>query len=401
MSKFIQSFAVLLLLVFAFQNLLAGEWRGNISLESRFFKEEGDFGQGSEQYSLRFEPEYIHSFDNDSSMTFQALIREDSMDDERSHIDLRELSWLTYGDNWELKVGVSKVFWGVAESSHLVDIINQTDSVENIDGEDKLGQPMLNMTFIRDWGVVDFFILPLFRERTFAGVDGRFRVPIPIDTENSLYSSEDEDKHIDAAIRWSHTMGDWDVGVAHFSGTSREPIFVPTNAASGLVLQPLYQIIDQSSLDIQATLDNWLWKLEVISNNGFDYDRYTAAIGGFEYSFYDVAESGIDVGVIVEYQFDDRKVDIMGSNKFDLLVLGARFAMNDEQSTELLVGMSVNEKVHNTFWNIEASRRLGDSWKISIEARILSNIDELKPSLSPFHAVRNDSFIMLEIARYF
>ena len=401
MTKFIKAFALLLFMLFNSHNLLAGEWRGNIALESRFFNEQGDFGQDEEQYSLRFEPEYIHSFENDSSFAFQVLFREDSMDDERSHADLRELSWLTYGDDWEFKIGVSKVFWGVAESSHLVDIINQTDSVENIDGEDKLGQPMLNMTFIRDWGVVDFFLLPLFRERTFAGVEGRFRAPIPIDTENSLYSSDDEDKNIDGAIRWSHTLGDWDVGVAHFSGTSRKPIFVPSMTARGLVLQPLYQTIDQSSLDIQATLDNWLWKLEVISNNGFDVDRYTAAVGGFEYSFYDVAESGIDVGVIVEYQFDDRKVDILGTQKLDAVVLGARFALNDEQSTELLVGMSFNEKAHNTFWNIEANRRLGESWKVTIEARILSNIDEQQPSLSPFYAVRNDSFIMLELARYF
>jgi len=390
-----------LLLLLVTDVTMAGEWRGNIALESRFFSKSGDLGQDSEQYSMRFEPEYIHSFEDNSSFTFQALLREDSMDDERSHLDLREFNWLTYGDTWEFKAGISKVFWGVAESSHLVDIINQTDAVENIDGEDKLGQPMLNLTLIHDWGVLDFFVLPWFRERTFVGVDGRFRAPIPIDADRALYTSEDEQKNLDGAIRWSHTIGDWDVGIAHFSGTSREPIFVPAMTVNGLVLQPLYQTIDQSSLDVQATLDSWLWKLEVISNNGFDVDRYTAAVGGIEYSFYDVAESGIDIGVIAEYQFDDRKVDILGSKKLDTVVLGTRLAFNDEQSTELLLGMSVNEKAHNYFWNIEASRRIADSWKITIEARILSNIDDTMPKVSPYYSVRNDSFVMLELARYY
>ena len=104
--------------------------------------------------------------------TTQLFVREDSMDDERSHADIRELSWLYYSDDWELRLGISKVFWGVAESQHLVDIINQTDAVENVDGEDKLGQPMINLTLIRDWGNVDLFVLPYLRERTFTGVNG-------------------------------------------------------------------------------------------------------------------------------------------------------------------------------------------------------------------------------------
>ncbi|RLA04513.1 MAG: hypothetical protein DRQ47_03265 [Gammaproteobacteria bacterium] len=380
----------------------ADEWRGNIALESRIYFEDGIAGQDSEQYSLRFEPEYNHSFEGSSSaFSFQALFREDSMDEQRSHSDLRELSWLSYGDGWEFKIGVSKVFWGVAESQHLVDIINQTDGVENADGEDKLGQPMANLTLLQEWGTLDFFILPWFRERTFAGVDGRFRAPIEVDTDNPIFESPNENQNLDAAIRWSHTFDEWDVGVAHFSGTSREPRLVPAITEDGLVLQPMYNLIDQTSLDVQATLDIWLWKLEVISNRGFDTERYTAAVGGFEYSFYDLAESGIDLGVIVEYQFDERDIDIMGSPVQDKLVLGGRFAFNDEQSTEILLGVSINETAHNYLWNLEASRRISDSWKLIVEARIISNIDESQPASSPYYSIRDDSFVMIELARYF
>ncbi len=78
--------------------------------------------------------------------------------------------WVMIG---ETRVGVRRVFWGVTEFQHLVDIINQSDSVEDIDNEDKLGQPMINLSLVKDWGIVDFFVLPYFRERTFAGAEGR------------------------------------------------------------------------------------------------------------------------------------------------------------------------------------------------------------------------------------
>ena len=49
-------------------------------------------------------------------------------------------------ENYETKIGVRKDFWGVTETVHRVDILNQTDSVDGFDGEDKLGQPMINLS---------------------------------------------------------------------------------------------------------------------------------------------------------------------------------------------------------------------------------------------------------------
>ncbi len=111
------------------------------------------------------------------------------IDDDSWLIIRRELSWQLVSRSWELRIGVRKVFWGVAESQQLVDIINQTDLVENVDGEDKLGQPMVNIALIRSWGTVDFFLLPWFRERTFPGQVGRLRFAQPVDTDNPAYES--------------------------------------------------------------------------------------------------------------------------------------------------------------------------------------------------------------------
>ncbi len=390
---------VLAALILTLTSTSVADVRGYLAFEARSYFDDADQGQDDEQYSFVFEPEYFYQGDS-SLFTAQVFVREDSMDDERSHTDIRELSWLYYSDDWELRVGISKVFWGVAESQHLVDIINQTDAVENVDGEDKLGQPMINLTLIRDWGNLNLFILPYFRERTFTGPDGRFRAPFVIAEELTTYADADEENHIDTAVRWSNTLGDWDVGIAHFSGTSREPRFIPQLQGSDIVLAPHYTTIDQTSLDVQATIDSWLWKLELISNSGFDVDRYTAAVFGFEYSFYDIAESGIDLGWILEYQYDDRKVDYAGLPILDSVVLGSRLALNDEQSTELLIGAGINE-LDNIFWNIEASRRIGSNWRLTLEARVISGVDESQFTTSPLFPIRNDSFIQVDMAYYF
>ena len=136
-----------------------------------------------------------------------------------------------------------------------MDIINQTDLVEHPDTEDKLGQPMINLALIRDWGTVDLFVLPCFRERTFPGSEGRLLSGgIPIDTDQTRYESGAKEKHVDWAVRWAHYFGDWDIGLSHFSGTSREPRFLSgTDGAGGFVLIPFYEQIDQTGLDMQIT----------------------------------------------------------------------------------------------------------------------------------------------------
>ena len=54
-------------------------------------------------------------------------------------------------------IGINKVFWGgFAETRHLVNIVNRSDIVEDMDEEDKLGQPMVAVGFEKDWGRLDF-----------------------------------------------------------------------------------------------------------------------------------------------------------------------------------------------------------------------------------------------------
>ncbi|MCK4743770.1 MAG: hypothetical protein KAT25_08125 [Sulfuriflexus sp.] len=374
-----------------------GEWSGYIATEWRVFL---DLPTAPEQHgdnvSLSAQAEYYREWNaGKQSFRFTPFLRIDGRDSQRSHIDIRELNWTMVHDTWEFTAGIAKVFWGVTESQHLVDIINQTDLIESADGEEKLGQSMLKLSLTRDWGDIDLFVLPGFRERTFPSRVGRLRTQTAVAVNNAEYASSQGRDHIDAAIRWSHSLGDWDVGLSHFSGTSRDPRFRAAVDKGRTVVIPIYETIDQTGVDLQATKDDWLWKLEVISRSG-QGERYTAATGGFEYSLYGINESAVDLGLIVEYLFDDR--DELALTPFeDDLFLGARLAFNDEASSELLAGMIVDLENGSRVMSVEASRRIGDDWKVNLEARFFSNIAS-QDSLLNFE---NDDFVQMELAWYF
>ena len=379
--------------------VLANEWSGNITLEMRQFGEQGISSSQKKQYgSISIQPEWFHGWDSGrQSLTFVPFYRLDQYDDERSHGDIRELSWLKVFDESELRVGLRKVFWGVSESQHLVDIINQTDLVEGLDGEEKLGQPMINYALINDWGTVDLFVLPYFRERTFPGINGRLRTALYVDTDNPVYESKDKEKHVDYAARWSHILGDWDIGLSYFDGTSRDPYFTSALDSNGnTTLRPVYNLLQQTGLDLQATLDSWLWKIEAV-NRKIKNENYNAATLGFEYSFYGVFGSSSDIGLVMEYLYDDR--DKKATTPFeDDVMTGLRLTMNDEDDTSMLVGVIADRDDSSRLYSVEASRRIGESYKLTLEVRIF---DGFTDSTSLLYSMRKDDFIQLELGYYF
>ena len=216
---------VVLVFLFVFTNtsvLAKAERYGEVSLENRFFVEQGLFGQGKNHSSFTLSPEfYFESEDQKTSFTFKPKIRRDSTDDERNLFDIQDLSLVRVKDSYETRIGIRRDFWGVTETVHRVDIINQTDQVESFDGEDKLGQPMINLSVEREWGILDLYALVGFRERTFAGEKGRLRLPFSIDTDSAFYESSSENLRTDFAIRWSQSYRNVELAFSHFSGTSR------------------------------------------------------------------------------------------------------------------------------------------------------------------------------------
>lgn len=378
--------------------LSAAELSGFIEMQGRYFPQQPAHPNQSDQLlSLALQPELYQPWDNDrQSLLLVPFFRWDSEDDERTHADLRELLWTYAAKEWEVQAGVGKVFWGVTEALHLVDVINQSDLVENPDGEQKLGQPLIKLSLERDWGILDLYSLIGFRERTFPGASGRLRSQPPVDQERAEYESEREQQHIDFALRWSHSIGDWDIGLSHFNGTSRDPLITPQfNQYGEISLIPFYQLMRQTSLDLQATKGNWLWKLEAL-HRSIESGSYHAATGGFEYTLVGIAESDIDLGLLGEYMYDHRRDEATTPFQNDLF-LGFRLTVNDVDGSELLAGIIKDLDDSGWMFNLEASRRIGSNWKSSAQIRVWSDI----PEQDPLFTMRRDDYAEITLTRFF
>lgn len=379
------------------------EISGYVAAEARLFPDEPLFAeQRLHGFSIVAEPEYYAEWEDRSSLAVSPFLRVDFADGERTHADIREALYRRIYDDFDLAVGVGRVFWGVTESQHLIDIVNQTDLIENVDEEDKLGQPMVNLTLLRDWGTLNVFYLPYFRERTFPGRQGRLRSGFAVDTDAAVYDSGARHWHPDFAVRYSDSRGAWDYGIHHFYGTSREPAFVPRLDPGGaVVLVPRYDLINQTGIDVQYTTGAWLWKLEALYRQGQRNARgveenYAAWAGGFEYTFFGVWQSDVDIGVLGEWSFDTRRD--LATRAFDNdLFVGSRIAFNDIQSTEILAGIVQDLDDSGRLISLEASRRIGASYRLSLEFRAFTGV----PSIDLLNSVRRDDHLLVEFAYYY
>ena len=248
--------------------------------------------------------------------------------------------------------------------------------------------------------------MPYFRERTSAGRGGRLRGALPAGGARARYESGAGRRHADFAARYANSFGAWDAGLHYFRGTSRDPSFVPALAGGAPALAPYYEIIDQAGLDAQYTTGAQLWKLEALYRRG-QRDRrgaardYAAFAGGLEYTFYGLFEGsealgGADLGLLAEYLRDSRGGAAPGAFQNDVFV-GARLALNDAQDTSALAGV-INDLAHGTrLFSLEAGRRIGENFRLTVEARLFSNV-AARDAVGDF---RDDDFVRVALERFF
>lgn len=366
-----------------------------IAGEYRYFVDAACFeGQENHYPSIAFKPSYEASWNKGyESINFQGFLRLDR-DDERTHWDIRELYYQKAKGNWEVSAGLKKVYWGVAESNHLVDVINQTDAVETFDGEEKLGQPMVQFSWITNKiGTFDLFYLPYHRKRTFAGEAGRLRFGTVLNQDDLLYESGAEEWRQDVAVRWKHYVGIVDVAVSHFYGNGREPLFAFDALGN---INAFYPVINQTGLELQLTHSAFLWKLESIYRQS-KIQGFFALAAGLEYTFSNIDGNGLDIGILGEYSYDERDELALNALQNDVF-FGSRIALNDTADTSFLIGGLSDLDSSSKIFSLEASRRFRSTWTVEVEARVFQSIDANELILSNF---QDDSFLRIAISKFF
>ena len=375
---------------------LESEVSGNIRGDYRYYPEAALYpGQKEQYYSAIFNPElYLEWAKGKQLIQFKGFSRLNQHDNNQTHWDVRELYYQRVFKKWEFSIGAKQIYWGFTESNHLANIINQDDFLEGNDIENKLGQPMIHLSFSPKLGVIDFMVMPYFRTLEFPGQNGRGRPPFSI-TAKTLYESENEEYNPDLALRWSKSIKSFDLALSHFYGTSRIPFFNSEFAPSlnSIVFTPYHELIHQTGLEFQLTTGSMLWKLEAI-NRYNERKTVRAFTAGGEYTIGNVFKT--DVGILVEYSYDDRGDESINGLNDDIFI-GMRIAFNDKQSSDFLGGANIDREKGTIIFFAEANRRIGDSWKISAKATGFNKVNQ-----SDFlYLIRKDGFVEFSLAKYF
>ena len=384
------------------------DFSGKVSVQGWWYPESPLFPeQRPGTAGLIVEPTLYGEVGERVSFTFSPFYRYDSADSQRTHGDLREAYLLTFGEwgetAWELRLGLDRVFWGVAESHNVVDVVNQVDFVEHPRNRPKLGQPMAHLTFSGDWGVAETFLLPYFRERSFPGRSGRPRSSLPID-ENASYESDAEERHVDYAFRYTHSLGALDFGLSSFIGTNREPSFILSpgqSPSSSTTLVPHYEQIRQFGVDAQVTTGAWLYKMEAMHRSGArnllgQEEDYQALVLGLEHTLYAVFGSTMDLTVFAEWLYDDRGARSTSIWANDLFFAGT-LTFNDAEDTRLVASL-LNDLRHDyRLLTLQFERRLSDSWLMRLEMITVLSSDPQELSWG----ARRDSFLGFDVSYSF
>ena len=384
---------------------------GRLSAESRWFPQTALFqGQGSHASGFVAEPNLYLEDEAGRILNVTPYFRYDSADDRRTHFDLREAYLLLSGalgnGEWELRLGYDRVFWGVVESRHLVDIVNQIDLVEHPDEKTRMGQPMAYVTWSSDWGVLELLGMSYHRKRTFPGSDGRLRASVVVDNDLAEYESSSGKWQPDFAARYSHTLGLLDFGASVFDGTAREPFLglcvdCGSPGAPVPVLYPIYHQIRQFGLDAQWTTGSLLLKLEAIRRSGARNltgveETFNAFVLGGEYTFFSLWNTGADLTLFAEWDRDGRGRRATNFYENDLFA-ALRLMLNDVQGTEVTVSVLHDLDKGQRIYGLELARRLSDAFSLDLGAVAITDID--RDDL--YYDLRRDGFVQLGINYHF
>ncbi|WP_157662665.1 hypothetical protein [Sulfuriferula sp. AH1] len=142
-------------------------------------------------------------------------------------------------------------------------------------------------------------------------------------------------------------------------------------------------------------LGDWILKLEAIDRHS-NFERFYAFVTGVEYTFNGIYNTQMDLGTFLEYNFDSRGQGSAGVLQDDLFT-GLRLAMNDEQSTEIKLGIMTDLNDASRTTRVELNRRLDDKWSIRFLGQGYHRMD----SGNPIYLFKEDSFIQSSLVRYF
>lgn len=357
-----------------------GEFSGWINGQERYYPQTGETVDEQSYPSVAFQLNYTQNLGDQDQLIVGIFGRADSVDDERNYLDAREFLWLHQADDYQFRLGVGQVSWGVNELFKITDLINQKDRAE-LPFQRKLGQPMASVSFYWGDNLIELYSLYDVRPAWYPGEDGRMRYPILVDPDEQEYDRGKSGRW-DFAGRWKTQLGDMDVGLSHFYGVTRDPYFIFNYDFANPYLIPVYEKVNQTSLDLVYPWGDTLLKLEATYQTG-SLEQFESVAAGFEYTFGGVFASDLDLSWYVEAIWDSR--DHIYANLFDHDVgVAARLAFNDARDSNLILGVVADYEYSEAFGYLFFTSNFGESWTLNVTGQyFMANEPRLDPNDYP------------------
>jgi hypothetical protein len=318
----------------------------------------------------------------------ELVARIDDQDSGRRILEARQAYISTEIGGFEVYLGNRQEFWGKAESTNIVDVVNQQDAAADQGGAGKLGAPSVSIERYADYGDLQFWYMPNFRELTFNDADAHPSGELPV--KAARYQRSEGRNADDFAFRFSTVVDDWDLAGSLFYGTARTPILSVVDM--GTALEPYYAEQRSIGLEAQYTGDATLLKWESLHGKQ-DGKDFFAAVAGLENTLHGVLDQVWDLGLIAEAQYDGRPQ--AAAERF--YVAGLRLTLNDAKDTSLLLLTSQDEAKDQSLISFDASRRLNSWSSINFGAKFF----DAKTTTSVFGFLDDDDTISVKLNMFF
>jgi hypothetical protein len=392
--------------------------RGEVSFEGRIFLPDDDATTDDGAAGLFSRLEWSHAHGSWQER-IRVTGRIDAIDEERSRVVVEE-AWLQYWrGRLKLRLGADIVNWTATEAFHPADVINARNLDSDLENYEKVGEPMLLMALsLFEDTSVELYVMPAYMSPILTSRRSRLR-PVAADAvlggrvlvdRSGRYTSDVLGPQ--AALRVRAVWGSADISVHALEHMDRSQPLVVVDPDTDR-LHAVFVSVRQVGATYSQVFGSLITKLEASYRN-FVRVRDTARFGslpdrdhvtvaaGLEYGF--VHDSGSESTLIAEAQAvfglpERQRIEV---NPFQRdLLLGYRFAFNDEDSKELRLSTIIDlERDSEYLLNATYQQRLGETWGLELGARVIT---AKARGGSPFglSPLRNADLLRLAIRRYF
>lgn len=392
--------------------------RGQIALEGRVFLPDDDASTDDYGLGLFSRLEWTHAHDPWQER-LRVIGRLDAIDEGRDRVVLEE-AWVQYWrGKLKLRLGADIVNWTATEAFHPADVINARNLDSDLENYEKVGEPMLLVALsVLEDTTLELYLMPAYMAAILPSQRSRLRlVPAGADVGGRLLVNRngrftDDIIGPQAALRARTVWGSADLSLHLLEHMDRsQPLVVADPGTEQL--HAVFLTVRQVGLTYSQVFGSLIAKLEASYRNFVrvedtqrfgslpDRDHTTVALG-FEYGF--VHDAGSESTLLAEAQsvFGLSESERYQVNPFQRdLLLGYRFAWNDEQSRSVLLsGIFDLERSGEYLLNVSYEQRIGETWGVALGARIISaqSNGDSPFGLSP---LRDADLLRAVISRYF